>query len=184
EPDVELDFEPNSESDVEPGDESGKAPGAEPNSELDIEAGKIEPISEWAPTVYETLVESPEDARPDFEPSELPRIDEDTHEGAHENAHEEMRAIRPDATNNGDSAESPLEAASESPEENGAEKSGPIEELKDAVAKIRSRPRRGEMATRRGGRGPPGGNGAHPTPTATATKPSPGAEERPAAKGG
>ena len=143
----------------------------EPNSELDIEAGKIEPISEWAPTVYETLVEAPDGARPDFEQSEqseLLEIDED------------IRAIRSDATNNGDSIESPLEAAAEAPEEDGAEKTDTIDELKDAGAKIRQRPRRGEMATRRGGRGRRRGTPStyRTTRAATATEPSVGVEER------
>src|SRR5262252_5267283 len=83
EPDVEFDVRPGVVLDVEPGEESG--------AEMDIEAGKIEPISEWAPTVYETLVEAPNGASPDFGP---PEIDED------------IRAISPDATQNGDSSES------------------------------------------------------------------------------
>src|SRR5215510_2218952 len=70
---VRPDFKPGFELDVEPGEESD----AEPGAKMDIEAGKIEPISEWAPTVYETLVEAPEGVRPDFETSE---IDEDIHE--------------------------------------------------------------------------------------------------------
>ena len=57
-------------------------PSVEPGAEMDIEAGKIEPISQWAPTVYETLVEEPDDARPDFEPSEIDEnIDEIKHSG-------------------------------------------------------------------------------------------------------
>src|SRR5262249_15398941 len=70
EPKAELDVESNYQSGVEP----REAPGAESNSELDIEVGKIEPISEWAPTVFETLIEEPDGARIDSEPLE---IDED-----------------------------------------------------------------------------------------------------------
>src|SRR5262245_32077160 len=127
--DVEPDFRPDFRPDFELDEESGGTPGAE----MDIEAGKIEPISEWAPTVYETLVE----ATPDSGPSE---IDED------------ILAIRQDETQNGDSTESPHGAA-EAPEEDGAEKTDTADELRDAVARIRGRSRRGEMATRRGGRG-------------------------------
>jgi Rne/Rng family ribonuclease len=153
EPGVRPDFKPDFELDVEPGEESG--------AEMDIEAGKIEPISEWAPTVYETLVEAPDGVRPDFEPSE---IDED------------IQSVRPDATQNGDAAEPLREAASETPEEGGAENTGAIEELKDAVARIRGRSRRGEMATRRGGRGRR--RGPYRTRAATAAEPSLSVEER------
>jgi len=166
EPDVELGFEP--------GEESGAAPGAEPNSELDIETGKIEPISEWAPTVYETLVEAPDGARPDFESFEPLEIDEDIRK----DIREDIIAIHQDAAQNGDSAESPLEVAAEAPEEDGAEKTDTVDELKDAVAKIRQRPRRGEMATRRGGRGRRRGTGTYRTRAATAAEPSLGVEER------
>src|SRR5215510_11193340 len=159
---VRPDFKPGFELDVEPGEESD----AEPGAKMDIEAGKIEPISEWAPTVYETLVEAPDGVRPDFEPSE----DEDIHE--------DNRAVRPDASQNGDSAEPPREAASETPEEEGAEKTGAMDELRDAVAKIRQRPRRGEMATRRGGRGRRRGPGTYRTRAATAAEPSLSVEER------
>jgi Rne/Rng family ribonuclease len=161
EPRVRPDFKPDFELDVEPGEESG----AEPGARMDIEAGKIEPISEWAPTVYETLVEAPEGVRPDFEPSE---IDEDIHE--------DNRAVRPDATQNGDSAEPLREAESETPEEAGPENKGPINELKDAVARVRGRSRRGEMATRRGGRGRR--RGPYRTRAATAAEPSLSVEER------
>src|SRR6266545_2092674 len=102
EPGVRPDFKPDFELDVEPGEEPGAETGAEPGAEMDIESGKIEPISEWAPAVYETLVEAPEGVRPDFEPTE---IDED------------IQAVRPDATQNGDSAEPLREAESETPEE-------------------------------------------------------------------
>ncbi len=128
---------------------------------MDIESGKIEPISEWAPAVYETLVEAPEGVRPDFEPTE---IDED------------IQAVRPDATQNGDSAEPLREAESETPEEAGPENKGPIDELKDAVARVRGRSRRGEMATRRGGRGRR--RGPYRTRAATAAEPSLSVEER------
>src|SRR5262245_44569030 len=161
EPGVWPDFKPSFELDVEPGEESGAEPGAEPDAGMDIEAGKIEPISEWAPTVYETLVEEPDGVRPNFEPSE---IDED------------IRVVRPDATQNGDSAEPLREAASETPEEDGAENTGPIDELRDAVARIRQRSRRGEMATRRGGRGRR--RGPYRTRAATAAEPSLSVEER------
>jgi ribonuclease G len=157
EPDVELDVRPGAVFDVEPGEESG----VEPNSELDIEAGKIEPISEWAPSVYETLVEAPGAARPDFESSELD---------------EGIRVISPDATQNGDSTESLRGAAAEAPEEGGAEKTDTVDELRDAVARIRGRSRRGEMATRRGGRGRR--RGTYRTRTATAAEPSLSLEER------
>jgi ribonuclease G len=171
---VESDVEPNVkldvDLDVEPGEESGAAPGAE----MDIEAGKIEPISEWAPTFYETLVEAPSEAHdatapdgalPDFEPL---KIDEDIQE--------DMRAIRPDATQNGDSIESPGEAAAEAPKEDSAEKTGAIDELKDAVARVRGRSRRGEMATRRGGRGRR--RAPYRTRAAAAAEPSLSVEER------
>jgi ribonuclease G len=161
EPGVRPDFKPDFELDVEPGEESG----AEPGARMDIEAGKIEPISEWAPTVYETLVEAPEGVRPDFETSE---IDEDIHE--------DIRAVSPDATQNGDSAEPLREAESETPEEAGQENKGPIDELKDAVARVRGRSRRGEMATRRGGRGRR--RGPYRTRAATAAEPSLSVEER------
>src|SRR6266545_5260744 len=151
--DVGLDAEPGLELDVEPGAETG--------AEMDIESGKIEPISEWAPAVYETLVEAPEGVRPDFEPTE---IDED------------IQAVRPDATQNGDSAEPLREAESETPEEAGPENKGPIDELKDAVARVRGRSRRGEMATRRGGRGRR--RGPYRTRAATAAEPSLSVEER------
>src|SRR5262249_59244287 len=110
-PCIRRDFKPYFELDVEPGEELG----AEPDAEMDIEAGKIEPISEWAPTVYETLVEAPDGVRTDFEPSE---IDEDIHE--------DTRAVRPEASQNGDSAEPPRETAPEKPEEDGAENTGAI----------------------------------------------------------
>jgi len=157
EPGVRPDFKPDFELDVEPGEE----PGAETGAEMDIESGKIEPISEWAPAVYETLVEAPEGVRPDFEPTE---IDED------------IQAVRPDATQNGDSAEPLREAESETPEEAGPENKGPIDELKDAVARVRGRSRRGEMATRRGGRGRR--RGPYRTRAATAAEPSLSVEER------
>src|SRR5262249_31366909 len=157
----ELDVESNFQSGVE----SREAPGAESNSELDIEAGKIEPISEWAPTVYETLVEAPDGAQTDSEPLE---IDEDIHEDIHEGIHEDIHKIGSEVTNNGDSVESPLEVAAEAPEEGGAENTDTIDELKDAGAKIRHRPRRGEMATRRGGRGRR--RGTYRARTATATE--------------
>ncbi|MGH9751354.1 MAG: Rne/Rng family ribonuclease, partial [Blastocatellia bacterium] len=172
-PDVELDVELDVEPDVAPGEESSAAPDAE----MDIEAGRIEPISEWAPTVYETLVEAPFEtpdatesnlSRPDFEPLE---IDEDIHE--------DIRAIRPDATQNGDSTSEPREAEASAPEEDGAEKpDSMLDELKDAVAKIRGRSRRGEMATRRGGRGRRRGTGTYRTRTAAAAEPSLGLEDR------
>jgi len=176
-PDVELDLrsevEPSAdlyvESDVEPGVQPEIRPEVEPGDEMDIEAGKIEPISQWAPTIYETIVEEPNDASPDLEPSEID-----------ENIHEDIRAARPDATQNGDSAESPSEAAPETPEGDAAENTGVIDELRDAVAKIRHRPRRGEMATRRGGRGRRRGTGTgtYRTRAATAAEPSLGVEER------
>jgi ribonuclease G len=176
-PDVELDLRPEVEpsaelyveSDVEPGVQPEIRPDVEPGDEMDIEAGKIEPISQWAPTIYETIVEEPNDASPDIEPSEI-----------NENIHEDIRAVRPDATQNGDSAESPREAAPETPEGDAAENTGVIDELKDAVAKIRQRPRRGEMATRRGGRGRRRGTGTgtYRTRAATAAEPSLGVEER------
>src|SRR5262245_29383859 len=165
--DVESDVEPGVRPDFKPAFELDVEPGEEPGARMDIEAGKIEPISEWAPTVYETLVEAPDGVRPDFEPSE---IDEDIHE--------DNRAVRPDASQNGDSAEPPREAASETPEEDGAEKTGAMDELRDAVAKIRQRPRRGEMATRRGGRGRRRGTGPYRTRAATAAEPSLSVEER------
>src|SRR5262245_12573773 len=158
---VRPDFKPGFELDVEPGEESD----AEPGAKMDIEAGKIEPISEWAPTVYETLVEAPDGVRPDFEPSE---VDEDIHE--------DNRAVRTDTTQNGDSAEPLREAASETPEEGGAETTGAMDELRDAVARIRGRSRRGEMATRRGGRGRR--RGPYRTRAATAAEPSLSVEER------
>jgi len=161
EPGVRPDFKPDFGLDVEPGEEPGAETGAEPGAEMDIESGKIEPISEWAPAVYETLVEAPEGVRPDFEPTE---IDED------------IQAVRPDATQNGDSAEPLREAESETPEEAGPENKGPIDELKDAVARVRGRSRRGEMATRRGGRGRR--RGPYRTRAATAAEPSLSVEER------
>ncbi|HKC85281.1 MAG TPA: Rne/Rng family ribonuclease, partial [Blastocatellia bacterium] len=161
EPRVRPDFKPDFELDVEPGEESG----AEPGAKMDIEAGKIEPISEWTPTVYETLVEAPDGVRPDFEPSE---IDEDIHE--------DIRAVSADASQNGDSAEPLRETASETPEEGGAENTGAMDELRDAVARIRGRSRRGEMATRRGGRGRR--RGPYRTRAATAAEPSLSVEER------
>ncbi|HEY8460789.1 MAG TPA: ribonuclease E/G, partial [Blastocatellia bacterium] len=155
-----------------------ETPGAEPDAELDIETGKIEAISEWTPTVYETLVEAPDETRPDSESSELLEIDENIHK---ENG-EEMRATDADASNNGDSAESPLELA-ETQEESGAGDAEPenaeyaetVDELKDASAKIRHRPRKGEMATRRGGRGRR--RGTYRT-RAAAAEPSLGVEDR------
>src|SRR5262245_25412822 len=162
EPDVEphykRDCKPDFDLDIEPGEEADEAPGAE----MDIEAGRVEPISEWAPTVYETLVEAP----PDSGPSE---IDED------------IRAIRQDATQNGDSTSEPLGAA-EAPEESGAENTDTVEETdtaderRDAVARIRGRSRRGEMAPRRGGRGRR--RGPYRTRAATAAEPSLSLEER------
>jgi Rne/Rng family ribonuclease len=151
-------------------EESGAEPVSE--SELDIEVGKVEPISEWAPTVYETLVEAPDETRADSESSEPLEIDENIHESV-----EEIRAIESDARNNGDSIDSPLELT-ETTEEVGAENTEPVEELKEASAKIRQRPRRGEMATRRGGRGRRRGTGTYRARTATATEPSLGVEER------
>jgi ribonuclease G len=163
EPDVELDVEPDVELDVEPG------------AEMDIETGKIEPISEWAPTVYETLVEAPVEtrdatesdfARPDFEPLEV-----------HEDIGEDLQAVRPEGTQNGDSTESSRDAAVEAPEEDGAEKKDSMmNDLRDAVARIRGRSRRGEMATRRGGRGRR--RGPYRTRAATAAEPSLSVEER------
>ena len=176
-PDVELDHRPEGEpsaelyveSDLESGVQPEIRPEVESGDEMDIEAGKIEPISQWAPTIYETIVEEPNDASPDIEPSEI-----------NENIHEDIRAVRSDATQNGDSAESPREAAPETPEGDAAENTGVIDELKDAVAKIRHRPRRGEMATRRGGRGRRRGTGTgtYRTRAATAAEPSLGVEER------
>ncbi len=175
EPDVKLYVEPDVEEDIELDVEPGAAPGAG----MDIETGKIEPISEWAPTVYETLVEEPFETRdatepdftrPDFEPLEI-----------HEDIGEDIQAIRPDATQNGDSTESPRDAAVEAPEEDGAEKTDTmIDELRDAVARIRQRSRRGEMATRRGGRGRRRGTGTgtYRTRAATAAEPSLSVEER------
>jgi ribonuclease G len=161
------------ESDVEPGARPEIAPDVAPGAEMDIEAGKIEPISQWAPTIYETIVEEPNDASPDLEPSEID-------ENIQEDVREDIRAVRSDATQNGDSAESPSEAAPETPEGDAAENTGVIDELKDAVAKIRHRPRRGEMATRRGGRGRRRGTGTgtYRTRAATAAEPSLGVEER------
>src|SRR5262245_6235702 len=172
--DVILDVEPDAEQDAEldvepvarPDFRSDIEPGEESDAEMDIEAGKIEPISEWAPAVYETLVETPDDASPDFVRSE---IDEDI---------QDVRAVRPDSTQNGDSAESLREAASEKPEGEGAENTGAIDELRDAVARIRGRSRRGEMATRRGGRGRRRGTGTYRTRAATAAEPSLSVEER------
>jgi Rne/Rng family ribonuclease len=163
EPGARPNFKPDFKLDVRPSEESD----AEPGAAMDIEAGKIEPISQWAPTVYETLVEAPEEARPDFEPSEID-----------ENIHEDILAIHPDATQNGDSAESPREAAPETPEEDGAKNTDTVDELRDAVAKIRQRPRRGEMATRRGGRGRRRGTGTYRTRAAAAAEPALGVEER------
>jgi ribonuclease G len=173
--DFRVDLEPVYEPDVESRNEL--AP--EPDSELDIEAGKVEPISEWTPTVYETLVEAPDDARADFEsaeplePLEPLQIDENIH-GA---ITEEILAVGPDVIQNGDSIESPPEAGAETPEEEKGESANTIEELKDATAKVRQRPRRGEMATRRGGRGRRRGT-YRTTRTATATEPTLGVEER------
>ncbi len=87
-----------------------------------------------------------------------------------------IQAVRPDATQNGDSAEPLREAESETPEEAGPENKGPIDELKDAVARVRGRSRRGEMATRRGGRGRR--RGPYRTRAATAAEPSLSVEER------
>jgi ribonuclease G len=170
--DFRIDLEPVYEPDVESRNEL--AP--EPDSELDIEAGKVEPISEWTPTAYETLVEAPDDARADFEsaePLEPLQIDENIH-GA---ITEEILAVGPDVIQNGDSIESPPEAGAETPEEEKGESANTIEELKDATAKVRQRPRRGEMATRRGGRGRRRGT-YRTTRTATATEPTLGVEER------
>ncbi len=142
-PDVEPDVEPEVESYVETDREPESGAGS------DIEAGKVEPISEWTPAFYETIVDEPAGTLRDATESNVARSGFKPLETA-----EGVQAAGQDATQNGDLANGPREAAVEAPEENGAEKAESlIDELRDAVARIRQRTRRGEMATRRGGRG-------------------------------
>src|SRR5262249_48263418 len=132
----------------------------ETDVDVDIEAGRIEPISEWAPSVYETFIEPPletrEEAESDFTRSDFARPEfapeGETAPPVHE-IDEVDREIHRDAPLNELSTESPLETASEATGEDREEERGVVDELRDAIARIRQRPRRGEMATRRGGRG-------------------------------
>ena len=135
-------------------------------ADTDIEAGKIEPISEWTPGVYETFIEpqpeTREEPESDFTPSDFARPDfaptEETEPSAVE-IDEEIQEGRVDAPQNEFSTESSPEhaalspEAAQTPEDNREEERGVVDELRDAIARIRQRPRRGEMATRRGGRG-------------------------------
>jgi Rne/Rng family ribonuclease len=165
---------------------------AEFYEDVDIETGKIEPISEWTPGVYETFIESypetPEEtessltrsdfARPDFAPPDFGPEDE-TEPRAVEPAveiDEDDRRSHVDAPQNELSTESPYEHATRAPEENSEEDRGVMDELRDAIARIRQRPRRGEMATRRGGRGRR--RSTYRSRATTATEPSLSVEER------
>ncbi|MCI0387860.1 MAG: Rne/Rng family ribonuclease [Acidobacteria bacterium] len=180
---------PDAEMDAETDDE--------PYAEVDIEAGKIQPISEWTPGVYETFIESypetPEEtesgftrsdfARPDFARRDFARRDfapeDETEPPAVEPAvefNEDDRRRHVDAPQNELSAASPLETAAEAPEENREEDRGVMDELRDAIARIRQRPRRGEMATRRGGRGRR--RTTYRSRATAATEPSVSVEER------
>jgi ribonuclease G len=130
------------------------------DADMDIESGKIEPISEWAPGVYETFIEPPletrEEAESDFTRSDFARPEfapEDETAPPVLEIDEGDRQVHRDAPQNELSTESPLETASGAPEEEREEERGVVDELRDAIARIRQRPRRGEMATRRGGRG-------------------------------
>ncbi|HEX2489427.1 MAG TPA: hypothetical protein VHR27_08495, partial [Blastocatellia bacterium] len=105
---------------------------AEFYEDVDIETGKIEPISEWTPGVYETFIESypetPEEtessltrsdfARPDFAPPDFGPEDE-TESRAVEPAveiDEDDRRGHVDAPQNELSTESPYEHATRAPE--------------------------------------------------------------------
>src|SRR5262249_20330828 len=125
----------------------------EVDADVDIEAGRIEPISEWAPSVYETFIEPPVEAREE-EKSDFTRSDVERPEFAPEDEtappvqeiDEVDRGVHRDAHQNELSTESTLETASEGPEEDREEERGVVDELRDAIARIRQRPRRGEMA--------------------------------------
>src|SRR5215468_2421571 len=183
-------------SEARPNVEMDVGTDVERYADADIEAGKIEPISEWMPSVYETFIEPPLEtrdeaesdftrsdfARPDFAPpgftpedeTEPPTMEPPTRETM--GLDEDLRKIHGDTPHNELSTESTLETASQESEENHEEERGVVDELRDAIARIRQRPRRGEMATRRGGRGRR--RTTYRSRAAAAPEPSLGVEER------
>ena len=155
---------------------------AESYADADITEGKIEPIAEWTSGVYETITEEPIETRqeeseftgsefvapeyvqPEFQP-EIPAEEEENH------------YTQPDARMDENSTETATtETEVQQPEEEREEDRGVVDELRDAIARIRQRPRRGEMATRRGGRGRR--RTAYRSRAATAPESSLGVEER------
>src|SRR5262249_9054008 len=153
--------------------------------------------------VYETFIEPPLEtrdeaesdftrsdfARPDFAPPgftpedetepptmEPPTMEPPTMEPPTMEMDEDLRKVHGDTPHNELSTESTLETASQESEENHGEERGVVDELRDAIARIRQRPRRGEMATRRGGRGRR--RTTYRSRAAAAPEPSLGVEER------
>src|SRR5215510_6752182 len=152
--------------------------GVESYADADVEAGKIEPISEWTPGVYETFIEPPIETREETE-SGFTRSDfapEAETAPPAEEIDEDARELRGHEPQNELPTESPLETAAHAPEEDQEEDRGVMDELRDAIARIRQRPRRGEMATRRGGRGRR--RTTYRSRAAAAPEPSLGVEER------
>lgn len=150
----------------------------ERNSDQRVEDQRV---VEWAPPSYQTFSETSDDilgetfgetrgeaesgsTRPDFAWPEFPR--EDSPRNRWQDAEpedytghrvveidEHVQMVHLDAPQN-DRPDAPSrETLIESSEENADDEEGAIDELRDAFARIRQRPRRGEMATRRGGRG-------------------------------
>lgn len=173
EPDSESRFEPHFEPDFELEIEHPGESGISESPELDISAGKIEPITEWTPSTYETIVEEPNGSRYDHDSETMKTLE--TFE-----IDDDIKAVIAGEIGHEEPQEAVHEAGAESQEpsleEGSAEKTEPIEELKDATAKVRHRPRKGEMATRRGGRGRR--RGTYRTRAAASTEPSLGVEER------
>jgi ribonuclease G len=172
---------------------------SESREEIKVTGGEL--TAEWAPSGYEpssaaeaTSFEQSEESESGLTPEDLSQggkrhfepegdiesqIPESHNLAAGEHGHWEEKREETDETGNEDSAESTLEAnayAQGEHNEGETETVEPLPPLEEASAEIRQRPRKGEMATRRGGRGR---RRAPYRPRATATtEPSVGVEDR------
>jgi ribonuclease G len=135
------------------------------DSELrgEFKTADVETGSDWTPA-YETTSEAPFEspAEPESEPEQEPASaggwghfepEARPEEPAPADSDEHARAEGEVGHEGGAHAESSLETSEGAPEEGGEDRVETVEPLEDASAEIRHRPRKGEMATRRGGRG-------------------------------
>ncbi|MGE0127801.1 MAG: Rne/Rng family ribonuclease [Blastocatellales bacterium] len=142
---------------------------------------RVSDIPEWASAAYETFggtVSEPFDepfgetrnetesdfsrtyfAQPDFPQEDSPRNRWQDAEPEDHTAprvveiDEDVQMVHLDAPQNDRATGALREAPGEPPAEESETEPDPFDELRDAFARIRQRPRKGEMATRRGGRG-------------------------------